>query len=82
MSSGIVNPVLDLILKDEAPQVIDIVEYLSIHLIPLRRRLLFGDFLVLSNVVNVLLVMDYLRARSFALRRSNLLSGGVGADVT
>ena len=56
------NPAFDLILKDEELQIIDIVEYLSLHLILLRRSLLIGDILVLSNVGNALLlvVMDYL----------------------
>ena len=60
MYSGLVNLAFDLILKDEAPQIIDIVEYLSLYLILVRRSLLFGNFLLISNVVNVLLlVVDY-----------------------
>ena len=60
MYSGLVNLAFDLILKDEAPQIIDIVEYLAFHLILVRRSLLFGNFLLISNVVNILLlVVDY-----------------------
>ena len=60
MYSGLVNLAFDLILKDEAPQIIDIVEYLSLYLILVRRSLLFGNFLLISNVVNILLlVVDY-----------------------
>ena len=77
MASGLVNFVFNLILTDKEPQIIDVVEYLSFHLILLRESHLFGGSLLLSNVVFViLLVVDNLRARSFAIKRSNLLSGG------